>query len=81
MDVKGLQNKFYTIDLTRIKGRGEFRCPNCGVKISPDDETEDVYTVLKTVMKGNSLEKIVLQCKKCQSHIHLIGFNLIDRIR
>ena len=43
--------KCYTIDLTKIDGKGEFRCPRCGVEMSPDDETEDVYTILDTATK------------------------------
>jgi len=74
----GLQRvKLYTIDLTKIKGRGEFRCPKCGIRISPDDETEDAYTILETVMKGDCLDKIALQCNKCGSHIYLTGFSFL----
>ncbi|MDH7564716.1 MAG: hypothetical protein QHH24_07595 [Candidatus Bathyarchaeota archaeon] len=65
----------YTIDLTRVKGDGSVRCPKCGVKISPEDTTEETYMVLEPVMKGNVLEKIVLQCKRCQSRINLVGFS------
>jgi len=70
------QMKLYTIDLTKIKGNGEFKCPRCGVEISPCDETRDVYTILESVMKRDSLEKIILQCNKCRSHIHLVGFHV-----
>jgi hypothetical protein len=52
--------KFFTIDLYKIKGRGEFGCPKCGIKISPDDKTEDAYTILEPVMKGDCLDKIIL---------------------
>jgi len=71
----------YAIDLARIRGRGEFRCPKCGIKISPDDETEDVYTILETVTKGDCLEKIILQCNSCGSQIHLTGFRILDKLR
>jgi predicted nucleic-acid-binding Zn-ribbon protein len=67
--------------LTGIRGRGEFKCPKCGIKISHEDETEDVYTILKPVMKGDSLEKIILQCNRCQSQIHLTGFQFLNKIR
>jgi len=73
------QIEFYTIDLTKIHGNGEFRCPRCGVEMSPDDETEDVYTILETVTKGDELEKIILQCNKCGSRIHLIGFHKLNQ--
>jgi len=45
------QIRFYAIDLTKIQGSGEFRCPKCGIKISPDDETEDVYTIFRNSNK------------------------------
>ena len=69
------------IDLTKIKGRGEFRCPKCRIEISPDDGKEDAYTILEPVMKKDSLEKIILKCNKCESQIQLIGFHLLNRIR
>lgn len=72
--------KLYTIDLTRSKRRGEFKCPKCGIEISPDDETEDVYTIMEPVMKGDYLEKIILQCNGCGSQIHLVGFHVLNKI-
>ena len=72
--------RFYTIDLRRINGEGEFKCPKCGVLISPDDETEDAYVILEPVMNKDSLEKIMIECNRCGSQIHLIGFDLLNRI-
>jgi len=62
------------LDLTRIRGDGDFPCPNCGVIISPEDETEDVYRILETKVRGQALEELVIQCNKCASRIRLIGF-------
>lgn len=73
------QNRFHTIDLTRMEGRGEFKCPKCGMQISPDDETGETYTILKPILKGDCLEKIVLQCNGCKSQIHLTGFHLLNK--
>ncbi|UCH32000.1 MAG: hypothetical protein JSV05_00985 [Candidatus Bathyarchaeota archaeon] len=70
--------KYYTIDLKKVKGKGGFKCPKCEIKISPDDETEDTFTILEPVMKENSLAEIVLKCNKCASQIHLIGFDLLE---
>ena len=64
----------YVVDLTKIKGDGEFPCPNCGVVISPEDETEDIYKILETKVKGESLEELIIQCNKCGSKIRLVGF-------
>jgi len=44
--------------------------------MSPDDETEYAYAILKTVMKGDYLEKIILQYNRCGSQIHLVGFHV-----
>jgi DNA-directed RNA polymerase subunit RPC12/RpoP len=67
--------RFHTIDLTKIRGKGDFRCPKCQVKISPDDQTENTYTILEPVMKGSCLEKLIIQCNKCGTRIQLLGFN------
>lgn len=64
----------YTIDLTKIDGDGAFPCPKCGVIISPDDETEEVYTIAETKVKDDELVELVLKCNKCGSKIRLTGF-------
>jgi len=68
------QSQAYRIDLTKIEGDGDFPCPSCGTVISPDDETEDVYVILETKLKGNALEELVIQCNRCKSRISLTGF-------
>jgi DNA-directed RNA polymerase subunit RPC12/RpoP len=69
----------YEVDLTKIQGDGDFPCPNCGAIISPEDETEDVYRILETKVRGQALEELVIQCNKCGSRIRLVGF-LIPKI-
>jgi len=82
LEERALQTiKFYTIDLTKIRGRGNLRCPKCRIEISPDDRTEVAYTILEPVMKGESLEKVILQCNSCGSQIHLTGFHLLHGLR
>jgi len=68
------QSQVYRIDLTKIEGDGDFPCPRCGVIISPDDETEDVYVILETKLKDEALQELVIQCNGCRSKIHLSGF-------
>lgn len=68
------QSQVYRIDLTKIEGDGDFPCPNCGVVISPDDESEDVYVILETKLRDESLQELVIQCNRCKSKIHLTGF-------
>ena len=68
------RQQMYKIDLTKIEGDGDFSCPRCGALISPDDETEEVYTIMETKMKGDVLEELVITCNKCGSKIHVVGF-------
>jgi DNA-directed RNA polymerase subunit RPC12/RpoP len=68
------QPLIYQVNLTEIQGEGDFLCPNCGVVISPEDETENVYRILETKVKGQTLEELVIQCNKCGSKIRLVGF-------
>jgi DNA-directed RNA polymerase subunit RPC12/RpoP len=69
------RNKLFTIDLTKIKGKGNVKCPKCGVEMSPDDTSEDVYTVLQPIANRDCLERVVLRCNRCGSRINLVGFN------
>ncbi len=68
------KGEIYTVDLTKIDGDGAFPCPKCGVIISPDDETEEVYQIVETKVKGDELAELILQCNKCGSTIKLVGF-------
>lgn len=71
--------QMFTIDLSKIEGKGDFPCPNCGVIISPEDETDNVYTVVDTkVSDSSSVEELTLQCNKCGSKIRLVGFLLTE---
>jgi len=64
----------FRVDIAKIEGKGDFPCPNCGVNISPEDETENIYTVVETKVKGDTLEELVILCNKCGSKIRLVGF-------
>jgi len=66
----------YQVDLTELQGEGDFTCPSCGVVISPEDETEDVYKIVNTKVNGEALEELVIQCNRCKSKIRLVGFNI-----
>ena len=68
----------YEIDLTKIAGSGDFSCPRCGVGISPDDDTEEVYSILETKVNAHGLEELIVRCKRCESQIHLTGFSLLQ---
>lgn len=68
------KSMLYMIDLTKIDGDGAFQCPKCGVTISPDDETEETYTIAETKLENDELVELVLSCNKCSSKIRLTGF-------
>jgi hypothetical protein len=68
------------LDLTKIEGNGDFSCPKCGIVMSPEDETEEVYTIIEARVKGESLEEVTIQCNKCKSRIRLTGFPLLQTL-
>jgi uncharacterized C2H2 Zn-finger protein len=77
---KTRQMNVYKIDLTRIDGSGDFSCPRCGTTISPDDTTEETYTILDVKVDKRDLEELVMQCSTCASHFHLTGFSKLQEI-
>jgi hypothetical protein len=63
------------IDLRTTDEEGNFPCPTCGALISPDDDTEEVYTIIETFIGlDDNLEKMVVRCNTCKSIITLEGF-------
>jgi DNA-directed RNA polymerase subunit RPC12/RpoP len=74
------QTRAYRVDLTKIDGGGEFTCPRCGVVMSPDDDTEETYSILGSKANEDGLEEMVIQCNTCSSHIHLTGFSLLQEL-
>jgi len=74
------QRLIHTVDLTRIQGDGDFQCPKCGTKISPDDKTDKVYCILETKLVDNDLEELAIQCLNCKSTIRITGFLAIGTV-
>lgn len=72
------QTHAYKIDLAKIEGDGEFSCPRCGAKISPDDEDEEAYSIIGSKANSKGLEEIVVRCNTCHSHIHVTGFSVLQ---
>jgi hypothetical protein len=56
----------------------DFPCQNCGVTISPEDETEELYCILETKVRDQALEELLIQCSKCANQIWLTGFLILD---
>jgi hypothetical protein len=79
MMMKKLEKKRaeYEIDLGNADGDGSFQCPCCGLKISPDDESEDNYEILDTKVVNDELAELDISCGKCESKIKLIGFQAV----
>jgi hypothetical protein len=70
----------YVLDLTKIDGNGDFSCPGCGTAISPDDYTEEDYSILETKVNSNGLEEVVIRCNRCASQLYLTGFSLLQKL-
>lgn len=66
------------VNLAKIHGTGDFACPKCGVTISPDDETDDAYSIKEQKTRRDVLEEILIQCNQCKILIRLTGFRLLD---
>ena len=75
---KGKQAMVSELDLTTIDGNGDFPCPKCGAMISPEDESETVYTIIEEKVKNDILEELLIQCNKCSSQIRLTGFSVLE---
>ncbi len=71
------KEKLCTLDLATIEGEGSFPCPICRTMISPDDETEKVYTIIDTKMIGDQLAELLIRCGTCGTAIRVIGFQQI----
>lgn len=70
----------YKIGLSSMDKKGAFPCPHCGSKISPDDSSNEAYTILDININHTGLEEVVLRCSKCTSQIHLTGFSTVEQL-
>ena len=70
----------YKVNLAEIDGNGDFSCPRCGNVISPDETTEETYTIIEPKVSSHGLEEVIICCNKCKSHIHLTGFSLLEKL-
>jgi DNA-directed RNA polymerase subunit RPC12/RpoP len=66
------------INLLELEGKGDFLCPSCGTIISPNDETEEVYSILEAKVKDNILEGLLIRCNNCSNKILLTGFAVLE---
>ena len=66
--------------MTKLEGSGAFSCPQCGTVISPDDFTEEVYSILEAKVDNQGLTELVIGCNTCGSQLQLTGFSLLQKI-
>jgi hypothetical protein len=71
------QKLIFNVDLVKLEGKGDFLCPCCGILISPDDETEEVYSILEAEVRNDLLENLLIRCNNCSNEILLTGFSVI----
>jgi hypothetical protein len=70
------------VNLNSIEGEGEFSCPSCGIKISPDDDSEKTYKIIDIeTLNDGSLKTLTITCRKCHSTIILEGFELLNNMK
>jgi hypothetical protein len=74
------QKSMYMIDLNKIGGKGDFSCPCCGNTISPDDCTENAYTIIEAKVNSHGLDEVVICCNKCGIQLHLTGFSMLAEL-
>jgi hypothetical protein len=65
------------INLLDLEGDGDILCPICCTRISPSDETEEVYSILEAKVRDNILEGLLIQCNNCSNKILLTGFAVL----
>ena len=74
------QKQVYVLDLTKMDGSGNFACPHCGSAISPDDCTDEIYSIVDVKVNSYGLSELVIRCNCCGHHINLTGFSLLQKI-
>ena len=68
----------YKVDLAKIEGSGDFPCPKCGAKLSPEDQKQATYSIREIKTRKDRQEELIIQCHTCESLIHLAGFKLLE---
>ena len=57
-----------------------FSCPRCGAAISPEDVTEEAYSILEAKVNSQGLEELLIRWNTCDSQIRLTGFSLLQKL-
>ena len=73
-----MKEKLFIVRLDKIEGEGDFPCPKCSNRISPEDEEEKTYTIVNIVIGEDEIpENMLIKCKSCSSMIRLEGFEAL----
>jgi hypothetical protein len=64
----------YCVNSQLIADDGSFQCPKCGIKISPEDDTNENYEIIETKVQKGELVELIIGCGKCGSTLRLTGF-------
>lgn len=68
----------FEVDLVTLENKdGVFACPRCEQLISPDDDSDQTYTILDTIMASGHLSALIIECRDCNAVIRLIGFDKV----
>ena len=70
----------YIIGLSKTSSSGVFSCPQCGTSISPDDTTEELYSIVEAKIKDSKLDEVVICCNTCTSEIRIVGLSTVERL-
>ena len=63
METTLITPKIKVVNILEIKNDGSFKCPKCGTLISPDDETEETYSILDVVVDDHGfLQGLYISC-------------------
>jgi hypothetical protein len=73
-DTQIRKHSLILIDLNKVEDDGSFSCPNCGTQISPKDETEQIYHIVKSKIVNEQLAELVISCNVCDTIMKIIGF-------
>ena len=75
-----MRKKTFRVDITKMVGGADIQCPRCNNLISPDDQSEEAYSIVDTIMgeEDDELIRVVIRCNRCESIISLEGFEALS---
>jgi len=62
----------YIVKLSETDEKGNFPCPSCHIVISPDDLSNNIYTIQAVDLKDEIPQAIYIHCHVCGTDIKLV---------